>query len=533
MIPSLFSGIISPSACTAATFPYPIIQDVNFLSLEANLVKNFSSNLGPVPNHGPVNVTNIGFCNVSTTYTHYGGNDTVNVQVWLPTDTWNGRLQGIGGGGWSAGLNFPAPDGMAAAVAEGFGSFGTSAGLIQADVTTPKTWAFKAEGKPNMRLLENLAYASLYEAAVIAKNFTAAFYTEPAKYSYWSGCSQGGRQGLMLAQRYPDLFDGIAAAAPAINWNSVFVGGTYANFLMDLYKVYPPRCEVQALTDAAIKACDGSDGLVDGILSDIDACDFDPVNLVGTTIQCEGFPYLNVTTERKISLGAATIVQKTWDGPRRANNSQLWYGASPAAALGGGVYANLNGGSFAPIGTVCGANGTCTLDPLVLFREWTRFFVLKNSTADLSNLSLEEYEDIFDSSAREYASIIDTNNPDLSAFRQAGGKLLTFHGTADDLIPYQGSVDYYNRVTALDPNVHDFYRLFLAPGVYHCNSGPGPFPDTAFNTLVQWVESGVAPETLIAHSFGTEPSYERPLCPYPQKQKYVKTSNGTNIFTCE
>jgi feruloyl esterase len=309
MITSLFNGTISPSACSAGTFSLPVLPAVEFLSLEANLVENLTQNvpLGAYPNHGAVNVTGTAFCNISTVYTHLGENDSVNVQVWLPTVTWNGRLQGIGGSGWSAGLPATALPGMAAAISEGYATYATDAGLgLLADTLTPESWALPEEGKPNMRLLQNLASDSLYEGAVIAKNFTAAFYAQPAKYSYFSGCSQGGRQGMMLAQRYPDVFDGIAAAAPGINWNPLVVGGTYPDFLMGLYDAYPPSCEVAALTAAAIDACDGLDGFVDGVISDPDACDFDPVNLVGTTIECPGFG-----TERRVSLEAATIVQKT------------------------------------------------------------------------------------------------------------------------------------------------------------------------------------------------------------------------------
>lgn len=292
MVVSLFNGEISPSFCSADTFVYPVIPEIEFLSLEANFVGNLTRNvpLGGYPNHGPVNVSGAEFCNISTTYTHIGGNDVVNVQVWLPTDTWNGRLQGIGGGGWSAGMPDQAPMGMSAAISEGYATFATDAGLQPlTNALTPEGWAMPLEGEPNLRLLENLASDSLYEVAVIAKNFTAAFYTEPARYSYFTGCSQGGRQGMMLAQRYPDVFDGIAAGAPAINWNSLFLEGTYPNFLMNLYGVYPPSCEIAALTAAAIEACDGLDGVVDGVISDPESCDFDPVNLVGTTIECPDF----------------------------------------------------------------------------------------------------------------------------------------------------------------------------------------------------------------------------------------------------
>jgi feruloyl esterase len=329
MVVSLFHGTISPSVCSAATFPYPIIPGIKFLSVEANLVNNYSQNVpvGGYPNHGAVNITGAAFCNVSTIYTHPGGNDAVNVQVWLPTNTWNGRLQGIGGSGWTGGLPGPALPGMAGAVNEGYATYATDAGLgLSANSITPVSWALPEEGKPNRRLLQNLASDSLYEGALIAKNFTAAFYAKPPAYSYFSGCSQGGRQGLMLAQRYPDLFDGIAAAAPGINWNPFVVGAIWPNFLMSLYGVAPPSCEVAALTAAAIKACDGLDGVVDGIISDPEACKFDPLELAGTTIDCpdlkqkaSSYPPLacpartnrHSLTQRRISKSTATLVQRT------------------------------------------------------------------------------------------------------------------------------------------------------------------------------------------------------------------------------
>jgi feruloyl esterase len=305
---------------------------------------------------------------------------------------------------------------MSAAVGQGYATYGTNAGLGPlANGLTPASWALGADGEPNIRLLENFASASIYEGTVIAKNFTAAFYTEPARYSYFSSYSQGGRQGIAAAQRYPDLFDGITAAAPAINWNSLAIGGIYANFLINLYGVYPPSYEIEALTSTTIEAYDGHNSVLDRIISNPEEYGFDPVNLVGTTIPCAANPETDgdsPTTERKISLGAATIVQKTvsprqvvasqlsadirgvqWDGARRANNSRMWYGPAKDATLAGGLYPFES--SFAPIGTVCSANGTCTLDPIVLFQEWTRLFVLGSSTTDTSKLSLEDYKEFF------------------------------------------------------------------------------------------------------------------------------------------
>lgn len=316
MIPSLFNGSVSAGACSATNFPLPTIFGAEFLSLEANLVSNFSRNVqtGLYTNHGGVVVENLDFCNVTLTYTHPGQNDTVHVQVWMPSDTWNGRLQMIGGAGWQAGLHYAGLGGMAAAAAEGYASFGTDAGL-GSDVY-PTNWALTSEGNVNLYLLQDLASVSLNDAAIIAKDIVNTFYGQAARYTYYSGCSQGGRQGLMLAQRYPDAFDGIAASAPAINWAEFFVAALWPSVLMDQLGEYPPSCEFDAITAAAIEACDGLDGVVDSIISNPDLCDFDPLSIVGKVIKCEGIG----SGERPISTAAATVTQATVSAPFHYDN---------------------------------------------------------------------------------------------------------------------------------------------------------------------------------------------------------------------
>ncbi|OIW22714.1 tannase-domain-containing protein [Coniochaeta ligniaria NRRL 30616] len=277
------------SPCLPASIPYPTLFGAEFLSLEANFVANYSQNvpIGYYVNHGAVNVTD---------------NDTVHVQVWLPANTWNGRLQAIGGAGWQAGLHYAGLMGMTASIGEGYSTVSTDAGL--GSDTTPVNWGLLSPGNPNLYLLQNLGSVSLNDAAVIGKSITASYYGQPPKYSYFNGCSQGGRQGPMLAQRYPEAFDGIAAAAPAINWNQFFIKDMYPSFLMDSLGAYPLSCEFNAITAAAIEACDAADGVVDGIITDEEACDFDPMSLVGTVINCTNFG-----VERPISSAAATIIQ--------------------------------------------------------------------------------------------------------------------------------------------------------------------------------------------------------------------------------
>ncbi|KAM5352938.1 hypothetical protein ACJ41O_005660 [Fusarium nematophilum] len=523
MIPSLFQGSVSPSACSSSAIPFPALDGAHFLSIDTLLVTNHTSNVhsGLYTNHGAVKVDNVSFCNVTLSYTHTGEDDTVNVQVWLPIDTWNGRLQAIGGAGWQAGLHYAGQMGMAASVAEGYATVSTDAGL--GSETTPENWGLIEEGRPNLNLLRNLASVSLNDAAVIAKSVTESFYGEPPRYSYFSGCSQGGRQGLMLAQRYPDAFDGIAASAPAINWNSMVIQGLYPLFVMDLIGEYPPSCEIDALTAAAVEACDGDDGIEDGIISDGRACTFDPMSMVGKTIDCDNF---NAT--RQISEAAAKVVQAAWSGAKRANGSSIWFGPYKDSVLTGSAT------DVPLIPTTCSNNGTCTRGTLSLFDDWIRLFVLKNSSATVAGVTQEEFDSIFDASVAQYSAIIDTNDPDLSAFRNRGGKMISYHGMADSIIPARGSEHYYERVMAMDPDVQSYYRLFLAPGLNHCFGGPGPYPDTTFDALREWVEEGVAPKTLQAKSVGTDPIIERPLCPYPSKQVHQKGGLGAaGGFSCQ
>lgn len=305
MIPSLFNGSVTADACSASSIPYPTLFGAEFLSLEANFVTNYTKNVhaGYYINHGGVSVENLNFCNVTISYTHPGENDTINVQVWMPSDIWNGRLQSIAGAGWQAGLHYAGLMAMTAAMGEGYATAGTDAGL-GSDVY-PTNWALVSEGNPNLYLLQNLASVSLNDASIIAKDVINSYYGQRPKYSYFNGCSQGGRQGMMLAQRYPDAYDGIAASAPAINWAQFSVGDFWPSFVMDTLGEYPPSCEIDAITKASIEACDGIDGVVDNVISDPDACNFDPRSVVGNTINCTNFGL-----ERSISAAAATIVQE-------------------------------------------------------------------------------------------------------------------------------------------------------------------------------------------------------------------------------
>jgi hypothetical protein len=279
-----------------------------------------------------------------------------------------------------------------------------------------------------------LAYSR--NQAIIVKELIKGFYGRNTEYSYWSGCSQGGRQGLMLAQRYPDAYDGIAAAAPAINWAHFIPAAAWAQVMMSITDQYPPKCEIDALTDAAIAACDPLDGVIDGIISDMSSCSFDSFTLVGKTAHCS-----STNTTIIISRAAAAIANLTWTGPRKPNGDfLLWHGVNYQARLTG---SGAQFGTTSDLGyasTSCSANGTCVGRPTGLGEAWLRLFVKKDPTWDYSRItSVEEYATLFHAGVQEYDSIIGSADPDLSAFRDAGGKILTYHGLVSIMLAGQSN----------------------------------------------------------------------------------------------
>jgi hypothetical protein len=201
LLPSAaLSAAIDPSAskCAAAALPTPSVLGVSVLSLDAV--------------ESTLESTSTGFCNVTLTYTHPGQNDLIKVWLGLPS-TWNGRFQGVGGGGWTTGF----PSEMVPAISKGYAAVSTDGGHDGVGQSAD-SWALASPGNVNLYALQNFASVALNDMTVLGKQLTEAYYGKPIFKSYWSGCSTGGRQGLMLAQRYPDAYDGILAQAPAVNW---------------------------------------------------------------------------------------------------------------------------------------------------------------------------------------------------------------------------------------------------------------------------------------------------------------------------
>ncbi|GJF35117.1 tannase [Kitasatospora sp. NE20-6] len=436
------------------------------------------------------------FCDVTVTLTHPGQGDHARVRVWLPAQKWNGRLQTLGGSAYAAG---DYGTGLAAAVRNGYAAATTDAG-VSSYIDTG--WALKGDGRVDTALLENFASRSEHEAALVAKEVVAGHYDRAASYSYFNGCSTGGRQGYAEAQAYPDDYDGILANAPAVNWDDFEVATLWPQVVMNEEKTYPTGCEFKAFTDAAVQACDTQDGARDGLLADPGACGYDPRRLIGSTVECDG-------EQLTITAADAEVVRLIWDGPRTPSGEKLWPGVPVGADLS------------ALAGTVVDGTGRRVGAPFPVPAGWVSSWVEKQSVPNVQAITYERFAQLFEQSRAEYDTIIGTDDPDLSGFRKAGGKLLTWHGSADQYIPAEGTVRYRQQVEQRmggARKVDDFYRLFLAPGAVHCGLS-GSTDDLA--ALTAWVEHGKAPRTLAATlTNASGRTISRNLCPYPSVSRY-------------
>ncbi len=436
------------------------------------------------------------WCDVVVTLTHRGADDHVTVKVSLPEDPkkWSGRLQATGGSAYLAG-NLNGPE-LVNAVKEGYVATTTDAGVGQNALDA--SWGLKADGTTDVPLLTNFASRSTHEMTLVAKDIAARFYGRPVTYAYWNGCSTGGRQGYSEAQNYPNDYDGVLAAAPAVNWDRFAVATLWPQVVFNEEHVAPTLCELDAFNAAAVKACDSLDGVKDGIIDNPQDCTWNPRKLVGTKVVCDG-QTLTITAE------VADAVRKIWAGPVAPNGKKLWYGPNIGADFT--YLADVN-------------------QPFFVADSWAKYFVAKNPALDTKKLTYASFAQLFAASQKQFNRVIGTDDPDLSGFRAAGGKLLSWQGQSDQLVPTQGTVDYRKRVERTmggGARVDDFYRLFLLPGVAHCQGGPGPQATDPLGALVTWVEKGHAPATLataVLDADGTVTA-TRNACRYPQMARYT------------
>ncbi|NLU74001.1 tannase/feruloyl esterase family alpha/beta hydrolase [Streptomyces sp. HNM0575] len=417
----------------------------------------------------------------------------------LPTKTWTGRYLQIGCGGLCGISTETTDQPWMAKRCPGYrqGEFAVAFGNGGHVGSTNATWATEPA------LTKDFAYESEHQLSVVAKNITGLFYGERPHRSYFVGCSGGGRQGLDLAQRYPEDFDGIVAGAPASAWVALFAfsmaWNVRANLAPDGGRLLTPK-DLPVLHKGALKSCDGRDGLVDGLITDPRACSFDP-----GTLRCRADESSGCLTEAKIE-AARKIYRGAVD-----ENGVPFYPGYP----GGGE----------PVGSELAWKHTIVRDvpEVPSVSEWLaeshlrHFAKLNNGRAhDLRKLSFDR-ETFRELSAT--SPVMDTTDPDLRDFRDAGGKLILWHGLSDAPIPPQGTVAYYEALRKITgQGTGDYARLYLMPGMYHCMGGDGPDEADMLGPLTDWVERHRAPERIVLTerdgSGGTVRT--RPVFPYPK-----------------
>jgi pimeloyl-ACP methyl ester carboxylesterase len=439
-----------------------------------------------------------GSCRVTATVTHPPARDRIQVFIALPVKGWNGRFMGTGGGGFSGG----SPRSLAARVAQGFAAGATDTGHEGGRAS----FALDAKGRLNWPGIRANAYLGIHDMTGVGKALCSAFYGKPPRHSYFVGTSTGGRQGLSEAQRYPEDYDGIISLAPAINWSRFLACDLWPQLVMLEARNFVPIARLRAATEASVRACDEKDGVKDGIVDDPLTCDYDPAALVGTPI--EGSPFTAADAE---------VVRKIWDGPRTRKGEFIWYGLT-------------RGTNLAPLAATEGSplRGV----PFGVTMDYLRFYLKQEPDWDWTTLTRAEFEQLQQQSIEQYTDVLGTDNPDLTRFRDRGGKLLLAHGLIDELIPVQGSIAYYDRVVRQMGGLkatQQFARFFLLPGVSHGMQGPGPAPTPTrlVETIVSWVEEGSAPDRLTGEQ--RDPSGKvirtRPLFPYPLAAKYGGRGN--------
>lgn len=433
---------------------------------------------------------------------------TINFEVWLPAAAaWNSKFYSSTGGGSTGAIQYGA---MATPLAAGYAVMSQDRGHIsRADLGVPSsTDGSWAAGHPEK--IVDWAHRAQHVTTVASKGIVEAFYSGTARHSYFVGCSAGGHIGAMEAQRYPGDYDGIIAGAPAWNWSNLMAGRLWASEpQLKTPADALPSAKLTVLNNAAVAACDAIDGVTDGLIDDPRKCTYDPAPL-----QCPGADAPTCLTS-----GQVNTARQIYAGPKRANGQQVWFGYP----RGSERLWTVNTGS---------APGGSSFD---FFRYW----VYENQNYDSRTFNFDSDVDFANNKSvagQPMASVVNAT-PDIKAFGARGGKLLIWHGWADEQVHTMGSVDYYNQVVAANtkPETDKFFRLFLMPGVAHCGGGAGPDTIDTLSVLERWVEQGTAPAQIIASKVTAGVTTRtRPLCPYPQVAKY----NGTGSidvaasFTC-
>lgn len=453
------------------------------------------------------------FCRVAGVIAPAPDSD-IKFEVWMPAAGWNQRFLGIGNGGYAGAINFERMfGGMAEAVRQGFAAASTDTGHSAPDLEA--SWAL---GHPEKVI--DFGHRAIHWMTVHAKAIITAYYGAPPTRSYFSGCSNGGRQALMEAQRYPEDYDGLIAGAPAMDWTMQMAATARISWAMlrDPAGFIPPE-KLPAIQAAVLEKCDRQDGVADGVVENPAVCSFDP-----GVLQCKGADAKTCLTQPQVA-----TLRAIYGGLRDSKGKLLFPGLEPSGAAekygwGSALTGPAPEQSYMHIFSTNFFKYMVHGDPAWDYRQ---FDVTREIAA-----------------AQRMAKHLNATDPDLAKFRARGGKLILYHGWCDAGIPAQVSIRYYQSVVDKmgAKRAGEFVRLFLVPGMQHCWGGAGPNQfgqegppqgNAASNigaALMRWVEEGVAPERIVA----ARPGRTRPLCAYPGTARYkgAGSTDDAASFEC-
>jgi feruloyl esterase len=443
----------------------------------------------------------------------------IRFEVWMPAKGWNGRLLGVGNGGFAGSIGYSQ---FAGYLKRGFSVAGSDAGH-QAEMADA-TWAYNHPEK-----IKDFGWRSVHLTAERGKQIVAAYYGKPQDRAYFDSCSDGGREALMEAQRFPADYDGILAGAPANAWSTMLPESVgIMQSLMNDPHAFISDLKLPAIQKAALDACDAQDGVKDGVISDPGKCRFDPEVLL-----CKAADNLDCLTRPQIE-----TLKSLYAGAKDSQGKTIFPGFTPGDETGWKewVVGEDPGGSISA----------------QFVQNYFRYMV----TGDPRwNVLAADIDDALRQSQEKRAADLDSTNPDLSAFAGRGGKLILYHGWNDQAISPWNTLSYYKQVqqTMGEQKADSFTRLYMVPGMEHCFGGPGATAfgqlgiatsrgpaNGLFDALQDWVEKGAPDDNVIASKAApaADGSWKtvmtRPLCAYPTVAKYKgsgDTSDAVN-FAC-
>jgi feruloyl esterase len=434
------------------------------------------------------------FCQVAATLRPSSDSD-IKIEVWMPTAGWNGKFQAVGNGAFTGNISYAA---MRTALARGYAASSTDTGHTGGGAS----WAL---GHPEKVI--DFGWRAVHEMAVTSKKIIASYYEAGPRFSYWNGCSAGGRQAMKEAQRFPSDFDGIIAGAPGLDWTSRAAQAVRVAKTLDRNEAARlSQTQRQLLHRAVVDACDATDGVKDGLIENPKRCTFDP-----GVLQCKGSDGAACLTTAQVE-----TARLMYSAPINPKTKREITGLERGSELG-----------WTDLGWTASARAT-GLDQF-------RFIVFSNPAWDVQTFNFDS--DIVRAEETDNDTI-NALDPNLKPFVDRGGKLIQYHGWSDPQISPGNSSQYYTRVQALlggAGKAHGSYRLFMAPGMAHCGGGEGPDTFDMVGALEQWVEQGKAPDQILAsHSTNGIVDRTRPLCPYPQVAVYKGTGSTDEAanFVC-